>query len=78
MRLARIEQERATRLADEVAAWRLGRDAGHYIAALRDRLDQLDADERERIAAWCDWAEAWCRRTDPVRNPAVIRGLEEP
>jgi hypothetical protein len=76
-RLARIEQARADRLAEEVAAWRLSRDVRMYIEELRERLPELEADERERVAGWCDWAEAWAARHDPTVNLAKIVGLDE-
>jgi hypothetical protein len=48
-----------------------------YGAALRQRLNDLSVEDRERIAAWCDWAEQWAERTDPVANVSRIRGLDD-
>lgn len=76
-RLARLEQGRAERLAEEVRAWRLARDVRVYIEELRERLAELDADERERVGAWCEWAEGWAERHDPTVNVAKVVGLDE-
>ena len=75
-RLARIEQARVERLTEEVRAWRLARDVRVYTQELRERLPELDDDERERVAAWCRWVEAWARH-DPTVNAARIVGLDE-
>jgi hypothetical protein len=77
-RLARIEQARVERLREEIAAWRLARAAREYIEELRDRLPDLDEEDRARVAAWCEWVDAWSERSDPTRNVAKIVGLEEP
>lgn len=77
-RLAKIEQARVDRLREEVSAWRLARDTRVYIEELRERLPELDDEERERVAGWCDWAERWAERSDPTANVAKIVGLDEP
>jgi len=74
---ARIEQARAARLADEVAAWRLSRGVIDYVAALRATLDDVDEPERQRLASWCDWAETFAARSDPTQNSARVRGLDD-
>ena len=76
-RLAQIEQARVTRLLEEVAAWRLAGDVDEYVATLRSRLHELEAEDRDRISAWCDWAEDWRRRTDPGLRHSLVRGLLE-
>jgi hypothetical protein len=30
-----------------------------------------------RIAAWCEWVEAWAERADPALSVSKIVGLEE-
>jgi hypothetical protein len=77
-RLARIEQARVERLRDEVGAWRLAEDVREYVEVLRDRLSDLSEEDARRVAAWCDWAEAWAERADPTANVATIVGLDEP
>jgi hypothetical protein len=77
-RLARNELARVERLREEVASWRLARDARQYIEELRERLPELNENDRARIAAWCEWAEAWVGRSDPTLNVTKIVGLEEP
>jgi hypothetical protein len=74
-RLAQIELARATRLLEEITAWRRAQDVDDYVAALRSRLEELEPEDRERISAWCDWAEDWRRRTDPTIRPALVSGL---
>lgn len=76
-RAAQIEQARVTRLLAEVSAWRRARDVEEYVAALRSRLEGVGLEDRERISAWCDWAEEWGRRTDPSLGPSLICGLVE-
>lgn len=49
-----------------------------YIEELRERLPELDEEDRTRVAASCDWAVAWAERSDPVANVGKIVGLEEP
>jgi hypothetical protein len=75
-RLARIEQARVDRLREEVNAWRLARDARVYLEELRERLSDLETEERRRVAVWCDWVEAWCERTDPIANAARLAGAD--
>jgi hypothetical protein len=77
-RLARRDEERMTRLAREISAWQLAGDARAYIEALRATLDDLDPDTRSRVREWCDWAENWAAKNDPVANPDSLRGLTEP
>jgi hypothetical protein len=76
-RAAQIEQVRVTRLLEEVAAWRRSQDVAEYVAALRSRLGELELEDRERIGAWCEWAEDWRRRTDPSLQLSLVRGLLE-
>lgn len=73
----RIEDARLSRLRRGIDHWRLAQETREYVAALRDRLPELEPAERERIAAWCDWAEAWARDADPVANPRRIHGLDD-
>lgn len=77
-RLAQVERARATRLFEEIAAWRRAQEVDEYVAALRARLSDLDPAARTRLAAWCDWAENWAQRTDPVQNAGAVRGLSDP
>lgn len=76
-RLAQIEQTRVDRLREEAGAWRLAEDAREYVEVLRNRLPELNEEDRSRVAAWCDWAEAWAERSDPAANVRRIAGLEE-
>ena len=75
--LARIESARAQRLQDEIAAWRLAQEVREYVAVLRLQSESATDDERERLERWCDWAEAWSRRTDPTMNMARVVGLDD-
>lgn len=76
-RLAQIEELRCQRLAGEATAWRQARDMRVYLAELRKRLVDIEPEERERVAAWCDWAEAHVERSDPVQNTARIHGFDD-
>ncbi len=76
-RLQRIEAARVERLKTGIASWRLAQETREYVAALRQRLPGLSDEDRERIVAWCDWAEAWADRTDPVANFSRIRGFDD-
>lgn len=73
----RIENTRVSRLSAEITSWRLAQETRAYIAALRQRLAALEPEERERIAAWCDWADSWSRRGDPTINTRRIRGVDD-
>lgn len=77
-RLARIEQARVDRLQEEVGAWQLARGARAYVEALRACLLELDDTDRDRVAAWCDWVEAWADLSDPTGDVRKIVGLDEP
>lgn len=61
----------------KVGAWRLAEGVREYVEVLRDRLPELDEEDRSRVAAWCDWAEAWAERSDPAANVSRIAGLGE-
>jgi hypothetical protein len=54
-----------------------GDQARRYVAALRKRLPELSAEERDRLEPWCDWVERWATRADPVTNTARIIGLDD-
>ena len=56
--------------------WHQAELARGYVTAFRARLEALDGEERERIAAWCDWIEAWADRTDPTTGITQIVGLD--
>jgi hypothetical protein len=73
----RIERSRVARLAEEIAAWRLAAEVRAYITALRAVLSELSGEDRDRVATWCDWAERWAAREDPVLNPGRIKGLDD-
>lgn len=75
-RLAQIELARVERLREEVGAWRLAEGVREYAGVLRGRLPELDQEDSARVAAWCDWAEAWAERSDPAVNVRSIVGLE--
>lgn len=74
-REAEIEQARIARLLEEVNAWQRAASVREYVAALRARLDGVDPEERQRLAAWCTWAEEWADRSDPVTSTGRISGL---
>lgn len=76
-RLAQIESARVERLREEVGAWQLAEGVREYVEVLRDRLPELNEEDRSRVAAWCDWAEGWAERSDPAVNVRRIVGLEE-
>jgi hypothetical protein len=76
-RQSQIEDARAKRLLEEIAPWRRAKDVDEYVAALRSRLPDLEPADRERIASWCDWAEDWARRRDPLQRLQQVRGLLE-
>lgn len=67
-RQARIERARATRLSEEIEAWRLAQEIRAYVAALRSSLDRVEGEDRKRITAWCHWAERFSLQTDPTLN----------
>ena len=73
---ARVERACVERLKDEAEVWQQAELARDYVAALRARVAALDGEERERIAAWCDWIEAWADRTDPTTGITQIVGLD--
>jgi hypothetical protein len=75
--LRRIEVARVERLKNGIASWRLSQETREYVTALRARLPGLDEADRSRISAWCDWAEEWSERSDPVREVGAIRGLDD-
>jgi hypothetical protein len=76
-RLLRSDRARAARLTEEVAAWQLAADARAYVSALRSRLPELEGDERKSGSKWCTWAADWADRSDPVRNPCRIVGVDD-
>ena len=76
-RRARITKARAERLSEEIGAWRQAQEIREYAATLRLRLEQLDDADRDRVGAWCDWAEAWSRSTDPTVNVSRIIRLDD-
>lgn len=75
-RLQRIEAARVERLKTGIASWQLARETREYVSALRQRLPDMPEEDRERVAAWCDWAEQWADQTDPVVNTRRIHGLD--
>jgi hypothetical protein len=44
------------------------------IAALRERAQELDSPERERVLEWCEWSADWADRSDPTRFTELIVG----
>lgn len=72
----RIEQARAERLAREAEAWQRASQVREYLAALRERLAELEGEEHRRVEAWCEWGEAYIERTDPVIHPELVDGLK--
>jgi hypothetical protein len=73
----RIENARLARLRGGIEQWRLAQETREYVAALRDRLPDLEPAERERITAWCAWAEQWAQTADPVANTYRVHGLDD-
>jgi hypothetical protein len=74
----RLEEQRAQRLLEEVTSWKASSDVLEYVQALRRAVDQLSSSDRVKVNAWCDWAEAWARGSDPTAQPALLAGLDEP
>ena len=65
-------------MAEEISVWHGAADVRVYVATLCARLSRdpgIDEETRSRIDAWCEWAEGWARKVDPVENPERIRGL---
>lgn len=73
----RLTRARAERLWAEVDAWRRAGDGRAYLEAVRARIPELEPDERERLEVWCEWAEDYVERTDPVAYPELIEGLND-
>lgn len=71
----RLEQLKVEQLAGEITTWRLAADVRVYVAALRERLAELDDETRVRVGEWCQWAEDWADRRDPVKNPKHVGGV---
>lgn len=72
-----IDQSRGQRLAGEAASWHAAEQIRRYVAALRARLSSLEPEERQRLQAWCDWAEQQAQRSDPVVTTNLIVGLND-
>jgi len=76
-RLARIEEARAKRLASEIASWRHADEIREYVIALRKRITELPHEQQDELERWCEWAETWAERFDPIVNTARIAGLDD-
>lgn len=72
-----IENARAERLFNGAAAWRRAQDVREYLAALSERVHDLDPDERERISSWIAWGQGYIERYDPVQNTRQIHGFDD-
>jgi hypothetical protein len=77
-RLARTDRARAERLQAEAQAWRRAHELQEYVDAVRAHLPSLSEEDRSRVEPWCTWAEDWLIRSDPVRSPSLIVGLDDP
>lgn len=73
----RIAQARAQRAVQEHDAWQRAQNLSAYATALRAGLDRLDPEERERVGVWCDWIDAYVRRSDPTVTTTLIVGLDD-
>lgn len=76
-RQARIQRARAEWLDREVAAWQEAERIREYVARLRARISTSPKDERERLAAWCDWASERADQLDPTTNAQGAVGLDD-
>lgn len=75
--LQQVETAREKRVIDEANAFARAERVRRYVTAVRARFDALPGSERKRLSAWCDWADAWADRTDPVRSAEYIIGLDD-
>jgi hypothetical protein len=75
-RLAALEQARVERLKGEVERWRLAKDAREYAAALREQMNRFPRTASE-AQEWCDWIDAWTRRSNPLEQIASMPTLDD-
>ena len=61
----------------EAAAWERSAQIRRYVLALRERAQELDSPERERVLEWCEWASDWSDRSDPVRFTELVVGFDD-
>lgn len=76
-RAERLDNARLTRALAEARTRREAQELRAYAAELRERLSSQDAEERDRVDAWCTWMEERADRTDPVLNLSLITGLDD-
>ncbi len=73
-----LEKARIKELVDEAQAWRRASDVRGYVAAVRGQVAGLDGEARERLEAWCAWAEEWARGSDPVKSRVLQATASSP
>jgi len=61
----------------EAAAWERSSQIRRYVAALRQRAQELDSPECERVLEWSEWAADWADRSDPTRHTELIVGFDD-
>jgi hypothetical protein len=76
-RAQRIDRARSERLVREAAAWERSSQIRRYVAALKERSQELDLSERQRVLEWCEWAADWADRSDPSRHTELIVGFDD-
>jgi len=75
--LARLEKARAERLDHEISASLQADRIRAYVSKVRTGLNDVASADRERLIAWCDWAEARADGMDPATNLGLIAGLDD-
>jgi hypothetical protein len=77
VRISHVDEARFKRATAEMNAWRTMQNLAAYNAALRDRIQVLPDEERDRIHEWCDWIEQYVARSNPVQCTGLIVGLDD-
>ena len=72
-RQAYLAELNRQRVIDQAEGWRRADDLRRFAAEVRSKADQtVSTIERQRLAAWVEWARREADRLDPMRSPETL------
>ncbi|MFC8796893.1 hypothetical protein ACFT2C_04120 [Promicromonospora sp. NPDC057138] len=72
------EAQRSKVLLDQLDAWQRHHALGEYLAAMAEKIDQLEGEERAAAEEWLVWSQQRAQRLDPLNGTLAVPRFPDP
>lgn len=72
------EAQRGKVLLDQLAAWQRYHALGEYLAAMAEKIGQLEGEDLAAAEEWLIWSQQYAQRLDPLNGPLAVPRFPDP